>query len=150
MSYLARLKSLKAPDDHATKPTKPLQTGDGVGFVGFVAYPQGGLEKSRGVLDKAASNEAHYETFAVEPPPAPAPAANESVNTGGVNSNPQDWHALDRAYQAHHWTCTTCISAGKGYGLRCGVGMALWAVYDEVDLPHPIRAQRATGSKGAA
>lgn len=39
-----------------------------------------------------------------------------------------DWHALDAAYNMHHFNCRTCIAAGRGarYGLRCGVGMALW------------------------
>jgi len=48
---------------------------------------------------------------------APAPAA--------------DWHALDAAYQAHHFNCPTCIAAGRGsrYGLRCGTGAALWRAY---------------------
>ena len=40
-----------------------------------------------------------------------------------------DWCRLDRAYQAHHWRCPTCCAAGKGYGLRCGTGSALWSAY---------------------
>ena len=42
-----------------------------------------------------------------------------------------DWHALDAAYLAHHFNCPICIAAGRGsrYGLRCGVGMALWWEY---------------------
>ena len=42
------------------------------------------------------------------------------------------WHALDMAYQAHHFKCPICIAAGRGvrYGLRCGVGAALWADYE--------------------
>lgn len=42
-----------------------------------------------------------------------------------------DWRELDRAYLAHHMTCKTCQAAGRGrsYGLRCGVGAALWATY---------------------
>jgi hypothetical protein len=45
--------------------------------------------------------------------------------------NPVDWHALDAAYMAHHFNCKTCIAAGRGsrYGLRCGAGAALWALY---------------------
>lgn len=44
-----------------------------------------------------------------------------------------DWHALDAAYNAHHFGCSTCIAAGRGsrYGLRCGVGMALWRAYQD-------------------
>lgn len=42
-----------------------------------------------------------------------------------------DWHALDAAYLAHHFNCPACIAAGRGsqYGLRCGVGAALWRAY---------------------
>ena len=44
---------------------------------------------------------------------------------------PADWHALDRAYQVHHFKCHICIAAGRGsrYGLRCGAGAALWRAY---------------------
>ena len=37
MSWLARLKHGKHPDNHATKPTKPTQEPQNRGFVGFVA-----------------------------------------------------------------------------------------------------------------
>ncbi len=42
--------------------------------------------------------------------------------------DPQAWRELAAAYHAHHFNCPTCIAAGRGaeYGLRCGVGMALW------------------------
>lgn len=48
-------------------------------------------------------------------------------------TNPQAWHALDAAYNAHHFGCPTCIAAVRGsrYGLRCGVGMALWRAYQD-------------------
>ena len=47
--------------------------------------------------------------------------------------SPPDWHALDAAHNAHHFNCPTCIAAGRGscYGLRCGVGMALWRAYQD-------------------
>ena len=44
------------------------------------------------------------------------------------------WLHLDRAYQAHHFKCPTCKAAGLGYGLRCGVGMALWGSYQDSNL----------------
>ena len=46
--------------------------------------------------------------------------------------NADTWLHLDRAYQAHHFKCSTCIAAGRGavYGLRCGVGAALWVAYE--------------------
>ena len=45
--------------------------------------------------------------------------------------NPQDWKELAAAYHTHHFNCPTCIAAGRGsiYGLRCGVGAALWLHY---------------------
>ena len=46
-------------------------------------------------------------------------------------SNPQAWRELAAAHHAHHFKCSTCIAAGRGavYGLRCGVGAALWVNY---------------------
>lgn len=43
-----------------------------------------------------------------------------------------DWRTLDKAYLAHHARCPICQAAGRGarYGLRCGVGAALWTTYD--------------------
>ena len=46
-----------------------------------------------------------------------------------------DWRELDRAYQLHHFGCATCIASGRGYGLRCGAGAALWAAYCEAQGP---------------
>lgn len=40
------------------------------------------------------------------------------------------WLLRDRVYQEHHFSCPTCIAAGQGRGLRCGVGAALWANYE--------------------
>ncbi len=45
------------------------------------------------------------------------------------------WLHLDRAYQSHHFKCATCKAAGLGYGLRCGVGAALWAAYGDGSSP---------------
>ena len=52
------------------------------------------------------------------------------VGAGAAN-DVQNWETLDRAYQQHHFSCARCIAAGRGprYGLRCGVGAALWRVY---------------------
>jgi hypothetical protein len=41
-----------------------------------------------------------------------------------------DWKAFANAYHAHHFNCPTCIAAGQGRGLRCGVGMSLWTTYN--------------------
>lgn len=64
-------------------------------------------------------------------------------------AEPPDWQALDRAYQAHHINCSTCIGAGKGYGLRCGTGAALWAAYDQTPKPVPVLVKTATHSSSA-
>jgi len=47
--------------------------------------------------------------------------------------DPNAWRVLSAAYHAHHFACHVCIAAGRGaqYGLRCGVGAALWVAYQE-------------------
>lgn len=60
-TWLARLKSLKAPGAGATKPTKPTQDTPDGGFVGFVAYPQGHFQKIDGTV-------ANPETLAANAP----------------------------------------------------------------------------------
>lgn len=54
--------------------------------------------------------------------PAPEPPAD-----------PNAWRELAQAYNDHHFNCSTCIAAGRGavYGLRCGVGAALWNAYQD-------------------
>lgn len=141
MSYLARLKNLKAPEDHPTKPTKPPQMGDGAGFVGFVGYPPGGLEKSRGVLNGAGATPANDDGPQLSQLSQPQTSASNDPAPAPVQ--PPDWAALDRAYQRHHWGCVVCIAAGRGSGLRCGTGAALWGSFDAVDKPLPVRAQPA-------
>ena len=61
-TWLARLKNQNAPGAEATKPTKPTQDTPEGGFVGFVAYPQGHIQK----IDGAVANS--------EAPAANAPA----------------------------------------------------------------------------
>ncbi len=65
--------------------------------------------------------------------PVPEPGQHPA-NTAPAPEHPAAvaWQALDMAYQAHHFKCPTCIAAGRGvrYGLRCGVGAALWADYE--------------------
>lgn len=52
---------------------------------------------------------------------------------------PANWGAVRDAYYSHHRQCPTCICAGRGYGLRCGAGAALWAAY--VAVPPPFAKQ---------
>lgn len=67
---------------------------------------------------------AHFD--AVPPTPENDSAAPQAV---GVGKTPGAWRALDRAYLAHHATCQRCKCAGRGYGVRCGVGAQLWRDY---------------------
>lgn len=75
-------------------------------------------------------------------PPASAPLPS---------LEPVDWRALDRTYLAHHAHCHACQAAGRGarYGLRCGVGAALWASYDAtVRTPGALPWQHQQQQKG--
>ena len=49
-TWLARLKNQNTPEAGATKPTKPTQDTHAGGFVGFVAYPQGHIQKIDGAV----------------------------------------------------------------------------------------------------
>ena len=74
-------------------------------------------------------------------PPAPSlPPAHSLPSMPDKHAKPrkqtfmewQDtWLHLDRASQAHHFKCPHCIAAGKGYGLRCGAGAALYTAYSD-------------------
>ena len=48
-------------------------------------------------------------------------------------TDPNAWRELAAAYHRHHFKCPVCIAAGRGagYGLRCGVGAALWTTYSD-------------------
>ena len=52
-----------------------------------------------------------------------------------VAADPMQWHELARAYHDHHFKCRTCIAAGQGVGLRCGIGSALWRAYSLTPPP---------------
>ncbi len=65
-------------------------------------------------------------TAAPEPPP---PATAQPQASSPDRSPAVPWRESDRAYLAHHAECHACQCAGRGYGLRCGAGAALWAAY---------------------
>lgn len=48
-------------------------------------------------------------------------------------ADPNAWRELAAAYYAHHFSCPTCIAAGRGpeYGMRCAPGLLLWDAYDQ-------------------
>lgn len=151
MSYLARLKNLKSTQTDTAKPTKP-------GFAGFAAPIPAPFENSRGGFGEVDGLAAGLETMrsvatVAVATPENLRAANDPTARAvtGIPISPPapastDWKALDKAYQAHHVNCPTCIAAGKGYGLRCGVGAALWAAYDATDMP--LRGQVSAGVIG--
>lgn len=59
-------------------------------------------------------------------------AANDAASRApDPPDNPVDWRELAEAYHTHHFTCPSCIAAGRGsrYGQRCGAGMELWRAY---------------------
>jgi hypothetical protein len=87
--------------------------------------------------DEIAAYLAHHkaESYSQTPPP-PEPALTH-----------EQWVTLAKAYQAHHVTCNVCIAAGKGYGLRCGAGAALWSEYDRAPAPPRTRPARTGGAK---
>lgn len=60
-TWLARLKNQNTPGAEATKPTKPTQDTPEGGFVGFVAHPQGHIQKFDGAV-------AHPETLTANAP----------------------------------------------------------------------------------
>lgn len=62
-------------------------------------------------------------------------AANDPINDPAKApapeppTDPKAWRELAGAYNQHHFKCSACVAAGKGYGLRCGSGNALWTAY---------------------
>lgn len=50
------------------------------------------------------------------------------------------WRTAERAYQAHHFNCPTCIAAGISQGKheRCPEGAALWKTYSAQPIPEQI------------
>ncbi len=50
-------------------------------------------------------------------------------------ADPSTWRELAAEYSSHHFACKWCIAAGRGarYGLRCGVGSALWRAYQNTN-----------------
>lgn len=126
MNWLARLKKKQMPPDmDATNATKP-------GFVGFVASIPPSIQKTRGDLP-AVNDLASAERDA--PGSLTKPVIETEVNDPAPEppADPNAWRDLAATYHAHHFKCSTCISAGRGaaYGLRCGVGAALWRAYSE-------------------
>lgn len=108
---------------------------------GVVLYLDGGALKARGCREAVDILAPELRAHKVEllellarqvfndPGPPPKTASTQAGPTSSFNVS-AEWRALDVAYQAHHFHCTVCVAAGKGYGLRCGVGAQLWSAYE--------------------
>jgi len=53
-----------------------------------------------------------------------------AANDSELSPDPAKWRELAQAYHLHHFACRTCIAAGQGRGLRCGLGASLWFIYE--------------------
>lgn len=86
-------------------------------------------------IAKIANSQQRNRTLQADPaspqPPAPTTPAKPPKQT--FIEHADTWLHLDRAYEAHHFKCPTCKAAGLGYGLRCGVGAALWTAYSDAN-----------------
>ena len=127
MNWLARLKKTQIlPQTDATNATKP-------GFVAFVASIAAPIQKKEGV--SAAANDPAQAVGLVASLAVSTPVSSQTpvfIEPPEPPTDPNAWRELATAYHLHHFTCPTCIAAGRGaeYGLRCGTGAALWASYE--------------------
>jgi hypothetical protein len=73
----------------------------------------------------------------------PEPPTTESAPTTqqGYQEWVRTWQPLADAYHAHHFGCAVCVAAGKGSGLRCGTGAALWTAYNATEPALPATKQ---------
>ena len=64
-------------------------------------------------------------------------------------TTPPDWHAADKAYQAHHTDCPTYLAGtAPGSRERCPDGAALWTQYQQAgDQPHFTWLRKRQGGK---
>ncbi|TSE18487.1 hypothetical protein Talka_02130 [Tepidimonas alkaliphilus] len=84
---------------------------------------------------QAADDPLHAEGPSVAPDPA-GQAADPGTPCGNA------WREADAAYQRHHWACSVCSSAGRGYGSRCPQGARLWAAYTAQPSPATSKPAR--------
>jgi hypothetical protein len=100
------------------------------------------------VINRAGTSDTPSENVGCQPQPAwtlgctlDTPATPEKI----ANGHKKPWQffrpheplltdseqSAARAYHLHHFSCRTCIAAGRGirYGERCDVGLGLWKNY---------------------
>ena len=58
-------------------------------------------------------------------------AANDSQHASKSEFLNAKARELAATYYLHHFSCATCIAAGRGYDERCADGLALWRAYQE-------------------
>ncbi len=65
--------------------------------------------------------------------PVATPERPSPAKPAKVKHIDKSWKPLALEYYEHHFKCPFCISAGKGarYGLKCGTGATLWALYQK-------------------
>lgn len=102
-----------------TPDTPPLNEIHGNALIG---------QFSEAVNDPASSDPDYHENLQ-----KPAMAAKTDDPAPEPPADPNAWRELAQAYHEHHFGCSTCTAAGRGavYGLRCGVGAALWNTYQD-------------------
>ena len=79
------------------------------------------IRRNKAVLVDCLTQEAANDSWNVYIPPGTSPETVTKFRRASL--------ALDASqrYYDHHFKCPVCIAAGQGYGLRCGVGTALWS-----------------------
>lgn len=114
----------RKPNAHAgctpdTSDTSPLNDIHGNALIG---------QFSEAVNDPAGSDPDYQENL--QKPEMTAEANDQAPEPP---ADPNAWRELAQAYHEHHFGCSTCVAAGRGavYGLRCGVGAALWNAYQD-------------------
>lgn len=114
--------------------TPPAPFQEKTGFSGQPFNPAGVVQNlSKPDFSLAANDPAAPELESqpcTEPPEPPEPPVPAKPKKQTFMEWQDTWCELDQAYQRHHVNCPFCIAAGKGYGLRCGTGAALYTAYE--------------------
>lgn len=89
-------------------------------------------------LTAEAANDGHLTELPPAPNPeppsvrTPAPPPAPARRTYALPDRELDW-----MYLRHHWSCPTCVAAGKRGGTRCAVGLTYNLVAAGQTLPMP-------------
>jgi hypothetical protein len=144
--WLARLKNEMASDSQATKPTKPLSSGQKQGFVGFVACVNDDIQK------KYAANDPDRWCWPNSPAMNTAEIANfqeriAQFTQKGLSYDSAEQVADKLVFRDREWDdrrmCLECEHM-KGYW-RCGNKQLLNFVSLDLSLDLVMKLQRCTG-----